>query len=76
MQAAGPSWSLILVGALFIVAGTVCAFRPALAWRVRKVADEADRDRPPSPSALVTIRIVGCVLAVVGTYAVVSDLLR
>jgi hypothetical protein len=76
MQAAGPSWSLMLVGAVFILAGAVGAFRPALAWRVRKVADEADRGRPPTSSGLMVIRVIGCVLALVGIYAVVSALLR
>jgi hypothetical protein len=76
MRPVGPTWGFVLIGAVFIVGGAVSVMRPAFVYRMRQVADEDDRDLPPKRSGLVIVRALGCVMALVGIYAVVAVLLR
>ena len=76
MRPVGPTWGFLLVGAVFVVGGSVSVLRPALVYRMRQVTDEDDRDLSPKRSAVVIVRALGCAMALVGLYAVVTVLLR
>ena len=76
MRAVGPSWGFFAVGTVLVAFGVVCAVRPELAWRWRKVRDEDSRDRPPTATGLLILRVIGAALALAGIFAVVAALLR
>ena len=76
MRLVGPSWIFVVVGLMFVAAGLVCAGRPAVAWRLRQVADQDDRAIAPSARVQMAIRVIGAVVAAVGVFVLVGVITR